>query len=114
MVERDFQAKLIKEIKDILTDYIDNYYDINDDKDTWYMNLKEFIGQYGYAKTVKEYSQNPEQYIGHVGTFCEMIRVFLFCSLETPDIYELLQILTKEKIIKRLSLIRQKHSFMIW
>lgn len=97
----------------LVTKYFETVYKENDDKDTWYMNLKEFIGQYGYAKTVKEYSQNPEQYIGHVGTFCEMIRVFLFCSLETPDIYELLQILTKEKIIKRLSLIRQKHSFMI-
>ena len=89
--------------KKLVQHYFEKVYDENDTKDIWYEKLKEFISQYDYAKTVKEYLQKPGEYIGHVGDFCEMIRVYLFCSLETPDIYELLQILSKERILKRLN-----------
>ena len=87
---------------DLVTRYFKEIYDEQDTKDVWYEKLKEYIEKHCYARTVKEYLQNPGKYKGHVGDFCEMIRVFLFCSLETPDIYELLQILTKTKILTRL------------
>ena len=86
----------------LIKTYFEEVYCENDSKDVWYEKLKEFISQYDYAKTVKEYMQDPERYRGHVGTVCEMIRVYLFCSLETPDIYELLQILTKKRILDRI------------
>ena len=102
--DTDMPRAPMKEEYDIslVTHYFKEVYDEHDTKDVWYEKLKDFIEQNQYAKTVKEYLQNPGKYKGHVGDFCEMIRVFLFCSLETPDIYELLQILTKEKILSRL------------
>ena len=86
----------------LVKQYFRDVFKETDDKETWYATLKDFISQHGYAKTVKEYMQNPAYYVGHVGDFCEMIRVALFGRLETPDIYELLKILKKERIQKRL------------
>lgn len=102
--DKEMPRAPIKEEYDLslVTCYFKEIYDEQDTKDVWYEKLKEYIEKYQYAKTVKEYLQNPGKYKGHVGDFCEMIRVFLFCSLETPDIYELLQILTKKRILKRL------------
>lgn len=93
-----YDLKLVKQ-------YFNERYQESDDKETWYQKLKDFIAEHGYAKSVKEYNQNKEQYIGHVGSFCEMIRVVLFGRLETPDIYELLKILTKKGIEERLNLL---------
>ena len=99
----------IKEEYDLslVTCYFKEIYDVQDTKEVWYEKLKEYIEKYQYARTVKEYLHNPGKYKGHVGDFCEMIRVFLFCSLETPDIYELLQILTKARILKRLDIYKK-------
>lgn len=105
MFEHSNQKEKIKSNYDIclVKKYFDEIYCEGDDKDIWYSKLKDFIYKYGYAKTVKEYQQNIDKYIGHVGDFCEMIRVFLFGVLETPDIYELLKILTSKRIKERLS-----------
>ncbi len=100
----EYQKEPIKDTYDLalVTQYFDEVFKETDDKETWYCALKEFISDHGYAKTVKEYEQYPERYVDHVGDFCEMIRVSLFGRLETPDIYELLKILKKERIYKRL------------
>ena len=39
--------------------YFEKVYCESDSKDVWYEKLKEFISQYDYAKTVKEYLQDP-------------------------------------------------------
>lgn len=100
----EYQKEPIKDTYDLVLvkQYFRDVFKETDDKETWYATLKDFIYQHGYAKTVKEYMQNPAYYVGHVGDFCEMIRVALFGRLETPDIYELLKILKKERIQKRL------------
>ena len=50
----------IKEIKEILKTYFDNYYDINDNKDTWFSKMKEMAESLGYASNMKDYKKNPE------------------------------------------------------
>lgn len=104
--DTSFDKAPIKESYQLLlvTTYFDEIYDVEDPKDIWYQKLKEFISLHQFAQTVKEYQENPSDYVGHVGDFCEMIRVYLFRRLETPDIYELLKILGKERIQKRLLL----------
>lgn len=88
------------EIKKILEQYIE-IYDENDDKDTWFNVIKELAGKLGYAKEVKEYKANPEQYKGHVGDVSMVIRVALTSKQMTPDLYELLKNLGKERIRAR-------------
>jgi len=87
---------------DILKDYFDNYYDASDEKDVWFDKIKLVAEKYGFAKEVKEYKGNPENYKGHVGDVCELIRVAVTSLTTTPDLYEILKILDKESINNRI------------
>ncbi len=89
-----------EEIKKIITEYL-NVYDENDDKDTWFNKVKDVAEKFGYAREVKEYKKNPEKYKGHVGDISTVIRVALTGRRNTPDLYEILKNLGKERIEKR-------------
>ena len=96
------------EVKDfyninILQDYFDNFYDIRDDKDTWFNKIKLLAEKYNFAKEVKEYKNNPSLYKGHVGDVCELIRVGITSLNQTPDLYEILKYLDKNSIQKRIT-----------
>ena len=87
---------------DILFDYINNYYDNNDTKEQWYEKVKDLAVKYGFAANVKDYKENPNDYKGHVGDICEFIRVAVTSLTMTPDLYELLKLLGKNRIYSRI------------
>ena len=91
------------EIKKIVTTYFDKYYDENDDKQTWFNKMKDLSEELGYAREVKEYKNNPDSYKGHVGDISTVIRVKITGRANTPDLYEILQVLGKESILKRVN-----------
>ena len=90
-------------IEKILKLYIEKYYDENDDKQAWFDKIKELAGELGYAKEVKLFKENPEMYKAHVGDVSTVLRVALTKRTNTPDMYEIMQVLGKEKIAKRFS-----------
>ena len=92
----------IEEIKDILKTYSDKYFDFSDDKDTWFSKMKDLAEEKGYAREVKEYKTNPEQYKGHVGDISTVIRVALTTKHNTPDLYEIMQVLGEEIVRNRI------------
>ena len=92
-----------EEIQNILKVYIEEYYDENDDKDTWFNKLKELSDKLGYASEVKEYKNNPEKYKGHVGDISMVLRVALTTKSMTPDLYEIMKLLGKDRIKDRFS-----------
>ncbi len=92
-----------EEIQNILKVYIEEYYDENDDKDTWFNKLKELSDKLGYASEVKEYKNNPEKYKGHVGDISMVLRVALTTKSMTPDLYEIMRLLGKDRIKDRFS-----------
>ena len=96
------------EIKDILNKYIEKYFNIDDDKETWFNKIKDLAKELGYAREVKEYKENPEKYKGHVGDISTVIRVVLTGRSNTPDLYEIMQILGKESISERMNLYLKK------
>ena len=79
------------------------HFDINDDKQTWFDKMKDLAEERGYAREVKEYKANPENYKGHVGDISTVIRVVLTGRHNTPDLYEIMQILGKDRIEKRIN-----------
>lgn len=89
-----------EEIKKIIDEYV-NIYDENDDKDTWFNKIKDVAEKFGYAREVKEYKKNPESYKGHVGDISTVIRVALTGRRNTPDLYEILKLLGKDRVEKR-------------
>ena len=91
-----------EDISKILDLYIEKYYDENDDKQTWFDKIKELAGEMGYAKEVKEFKANPGMYTAHVGDVSTVLRVALTKRTNTPDLYEIMQVLGKEEIERRL------------
>ena len=55
----------------------------------------------GYAKEVKEFKANPDKYKAHVGDISTVLRVALTARTNTPDMYEIMQVLGKTSITKR-------------
>ena len=96
----------IDEIKKILNLYFNEYYDINDDKDTWFSKMKEMTEKLGYASNMKDYKKNPENYKGSVADISTVIRVSITSCSQTPDLYEILKLLGKTRIKARINMIK--------
>ena len=93
------------EIKNIITTYINDHYDENDDKDTWFSKVQELSDSLGYAGNMKDYKENPDNYKGNVSDIATVIRVALTTKSQTPDLYELLRLIGKDRIKERFNLI---------
>ena len=103
----DYQAVTDKdEIKNIINTYIDKYYDENDDKDTWFNKVKELSEELGYAGNMKDYKENPDNYKGSVADVSTVIRVSLTTRSQTPDLYEILKLLGKDRIKNRFDIVK--------
>lgn len=100
--EKDFERKDFYS-KELLEYYIDNVYDEDDDKQTWFNKIKEMCPKFGFASETKEYKKNPENYKGSVAHACEVIRVSVTNRTMTPDLYEILKLLGKDRIKERIS-----------
>ena len=96
-----------EDISKILDLYIEKYYDENDDKQTWFNKIKEVAGEMGYAKEVKEFKANPGMYKAHVGDVSTVLRVALTARTNTPDMYEIMQVLGKDRIAKRFEIAKE-------
>lgn len=90
-------------IRIILTDYISNYYDINDDKDTWFNKMKELSEKYNYCSDVKKYKNNPDNYKGSIIDISMVIRVAITSKSMTPDLYEIMKLLGTTEIKNRIN-----------
>ncbi len=86
-----------KEISIILKTYMDKYFDETDDKDIWFQKIKLLCDELGYASDMKAYKENPENYKGNITDITTVIRVALTTSSMTPDLYELLKLIGKER-----------------
>jgi len=100
--EYPYQVIADKEsIEKILKLYIEKYYDENDDKQTWFDKIKALAVEMGYAGEVKEFKANPDMYKAHVGDVSTVLRIALTARTNTPDMYEIMQVLGKDVIAKR-------------
>lgn len=91
-----------EEIKALVMDYLENFFTLKDDKQAWFNKLKDLSEKYGYAREVKEYKANHEGFKGHVGDVSTVIRVALTGRQNTPDMYEIMQVLGEYSVHARL------------
>lgn len=98
----EYQKVTDKElINKIITLYMEKYYNENHDKETWFDKIKDLAEEVGFAREVKEWKKEPEKWPGHVGDISTVLRVALTSKANTPDMYEIMQVLGKERIFKR-------------
>ncbi|MDD5827386.1 MAG: glutamate--tRNA ligase [Bacilli bacterium] len=89
-----------KEIQTITTTYMDKYFTTSD-KELWFNGVKELSEDLGYASNMKDYKEHPENYKGSVADVSTVLRVALTSKSTTPDLYEIMSLLGKERITKR-------------
>ena len=101
--ELPFNPMIDKEvIKNILLDFA-NSLDLSLDEQAWFNSLKELGEKYKFAPSGKIYKQNKDLYIGQIGDVAEMLRISLTTSKQSPNLYWVIQILGKEKVVARLT-----------
>lgn len=94
------------EIIKILKTYMEKYFNITD-KEAWFNNIKTLTDELGYCSNMKEYKENPDKYKGSVADISTVIRVALTSRSMTPDLYEIMRLLGKDRIKERITKIEQ-------
>ena len=110
--EQEYPYQVINDkqyINKILDLYIEKYYNPEDDKQTWFNKIKQLSGEMGYATEVKEFKANPDKYKAHVGDVSTVLRIALTSRANTPDMYEIMQVLGKKSIVERFEKAKQKN-----
>ena len=87
--------------KTILTKYKETF-DINDDQETWFGKIRAITEELGFAVRPKDYKKNPELYKGSVVDVSNVIRVATTGRLNSPDLWEINQLLGEEKAMARI------------
>lgn len=91
-----------EDVKAILTAYLDTY-DHGDDQSQWFDKIRTIAQDLGYAAKPKDYKKNPQDYKGHVGHVSTVIRLALVGRSQSPDIWEIQQILGEPKVRQRIT-----------
>ena len=89
------------DVSTIIEKYLETY-DHTDDNETWFNKIRAITDELGYAVKPKDYKKHPEEYKGHVGHVSTVIRVALMGRQQSPDIWEIQQILGEERTRARL------------
>ena len=98
-----FEVKNVEEVKQILNCYADKYFDINDSKEDWFEKIKLLTLEFGYTTDMKAYKENPDNFKGSIADISNMIRVALTTKTTTPDLYEIMKLLGKDRVMTRLN-----------
>jgi glutamyl-tRNA synthetase len=85
--------------------FLKAYFDVfnfSDSKEEWFERCKAVAGANGYAVVMKDFKRDPSAYKGSIADATMLIRVALSSQRATPDLYQSMQVLGKDRVIKRL------------
>lgn len=94
-------------IKALLIEYRDHL-NLDCDEQTWFNDMKALGKKRGFADDRKVYKKDPQSYNGWYADCIAIIRVTICASTNAPKLYDVLQILGKEEIIRRVNLALSK------
>lgn len=101
-IEDDFPAETSDDISLIISKYLESY-DHSDSQEIWFNKIRQITDELGYAVKPKDFKKNPDMYKGHVGHVSTVIRVALMGRQQSPDVWEIQQILGEERTRARLA-----------
>ena len=97
----DLPSEAEADAKEIISRYLASYCH-DDDQETWFGKIREIASELGYAAKPKDYKKHPEDYKGHVGHVSTVIRIALMGRSQSPDVWEIQQILGEARTRSRL------------
>ena len=95
-----FESYKMDDVKTILEKYKE-YYDINDSSEIWFEKIKKLCESLNYATDMKSYKLDPSPYKGSIVDVTNIIRITLTTLTTTPDLYSIMKILGKDRILQR-------------
>ena len=103
-IEDEMPEEVVKagDVDTILAKYMETY-DHADDQETWFNKVRAIGEELGYAAKPKDYKKNPDMFKGHVGHVSTVIRVALMGRQQSPDIWEIQQIMGEDRVRARLA-----------
>ncbi len=84
-------------------------YNHSDSQEDWFSKVRDLGTEKGYAAKPKDFKKNPDQFKGHVGHVSTVIRIALTGRANSPDIWEIQQILGEEKFRERMQNFMNKY-----
>lgn len=83
-------------------------YDTADEQPAWFEKIKQIAAALGYAPETKLYKKEPAAYKGHVGDVSMALRVAVTGRQNSPDLFEVMRILGRERVLARLTTMIEK------
>jgi len=77
-------------------------YDKNETAEEWFPKVRDMAESLGYAKAPKVYKKDPDSFKGHVGDVATAIRVAVTGRRNSPDLYEIMQVLGYDEFLSRI------------
>ena len=77
-------------------------YDENDAQDVWFSKIKEIASANGFCPDMKLYKADPSAFKGSVADVSMFLRVAVTGRMNSPDLYEVMQILGRETVLARI------------
>ena len=90
-----------QDIKACLESFVETF-DVSDDQNTWFDKVKAVADKCGFASDMKAYKADPTPYKGSVADVSMFIRVAVTGSMNSPDMYSVMQILGRDKVCERI------------
>jgi glutamyl-tRNA synthetase len=84
--------------------FVDEYVqtmDLSMSVEEWFAQLKEIWKKYGFAGNNAEFKEWG--YIWKIWDLAMFLRIQLCCAKQTPDLYSVMQVMGKERVVSRLS-----------
>ena len=78
------------------------------DEATWWDGVKAIGEAHGFASSNKDYKLNPQNYKGSVSDCAEILRVAITGSTQSPNLHEILEILGREEVNRRLDVVAER------
>ena len=97
----DFPENLNNDVVIAVLQAYNDAYNKADDKDTWFERAKDTAEKLGFARDAKTYKKDKESYKGHIGDFMSVIRIAISGRKNTPDLYEILDVMGEERLKNR-------------
>ena len=86
---------------DALNRFLEKF-DITDDSNTWFENVKAITTEMGFTTDMKAYKADPSAFPGTVADISTFIRQAVTGKTNSPDLYTVMQILGKDRTVARI------------
>lgn len=95
------------DITGVLKQFI-GVYDEADEQQTWFDKIKNIAADFGFCTDMKAYKAAPEDYKGSIADVSMFLRVAVTGKLNSPDMYEVMKILGKDEVSRRIQFMINK------